>query len=110
MRQVPVKHVHDVIQSSKRQCHGIAVGQKNPVNRHASGQDGLQLLFQFCQRAGSKALLLGGVHVTEGAFVPRATIGDLQYERFPLTGWTKDRFDVVHGVHGLIIAACWNAA
>ena len=50
--------------------------------------------------AGAEGFLRGGVHLAEGALVPRAAVGDGQDQRLRLGGRAVDGFDVADRDHG----------
>ena len=64
---------------------------------------GLQFALDVGFCLGAETLLRRGVHLAKGAIVPRATVGNLQNQRFGFTGWAEYGFDVGDGLHGGIL-------
>ena len=60
-----------------RQHHGVPVSQKDSLHYHLLAAPA-NLLQHLLLVPGAKLLLLGGVHVAEGALVPGTAIGDRQ--------------------------------
>eukprot|EP00568_Trieres_chinensis_P000445 CAMPEP_0183309738 /NCGR_PEP_ID=MMETSP0160_2-20130417/25516_1 /TAXON_ID=2839 ORGANISM="Odontella Sinensis, Strain Grunow 1884" /NCGR_SAMPLE_ID=MMETSP0160_2 /ASSEMBLY_ACC=CAM_ASM_000250 /LENGTH=227 /DNA_ID=CAMNT_0025473809 /DNA_START=464 /DNA_END=1145 /DNA_ORIENTATION=- len=82
-----VENLHD---PSRRERHGVPIGQEHVphVRRPTTLDYTIELVNDVPERSGSEFLVL--VHLAESAAVPRASDGDLKYERPPLSGGAED--------------------
>jgi len=69
-RQIRVDACEDFAEPPVRQRHRIAIGEKNPPYRVASGRNCFDLGLDVGERLRPEALLWLGVHLAECAFVP----------------------------------------
>ncbi len=94
-RQMFADRAKNFQQAPGRQHQRIAVGEKHATDvaaeTFAAAAQGLQSLFGI---AGAKFLLRRGVHLAEGAPVPRTAVGHRQDQRFRLAGRAEDGIDI----------------